>query len=84
MYLLKYGAPCRPDVIVRWNFVKMNFFEDAFFIASFHVFSSRETFVKENGWVGGGGYRRLSPELTRCRLSTPDNDDPSIAPVPEI
>ena len=31
--------------------------EDSFFIESFVVWSSHETFVKENRWFFGGGYR---------------------------
>ena len=53
-YLLKYGAPCRPDVIVRRAFANMNMCEDGFFIASFLASTSHETFVKEYRRFGGG------------------------------
>ena len=34
-------------------------------MASFVVSSNRETFVKENRWCGGGGYRRISRSISK-------------------
>ena len=50
-YLLKCGAPCHPDVIVRWSLAKKKLHEDPLFIAFFLLVSScHETSVEENGW----------------------------------
>ena len=56
-YLLKYGAPCPPDVIVRRSIANKKYMETFFFITSFLVSSNHETLAKENRWFGGGGHR---------------------------
>ena len=64
-YLLKYGAPCHPDFIVRYPFPYKKLCEAVSFMASFLVSSSHDdgTRVKENHWFGAGGYRRISLHL---------------------
>ena len=51
--LPKYGAPCHPDVIVRSSFANKEIHEDCFFIASFLVSRSHETFFQESRWFWG-------------------------------
>ena len=53
-YLLKCGAPCHLDGIVRYSFATKEVHGDIFFIVSFLVSSSHETFVKQNQWFRGG------------------------------
>ena len=62
-YILKYGAPYRPDVAVRQTFASTKMFdENAFFMVPFLVSSSLEMFLEENRrFRGGGGCRRSSP-----------------------
>ena len=60
---MKCGASCHLDVIVRYSFATKEIHDGIFFIASFLVSSSHETFVVENRWFGGGGYHRINRSL---------------------
>ena len=53
-YLLEYGVPCHPDVIVRYSVANKKMHADFLFIASLFVSSSHETLVKENRWFMRG------------------------------
>ena len=53
-YLLKCGVPCHLDGIVRYSFATKEVHDDIFFMVSFLVSSSHETFVKQIQWFGGG------------------------------
>ena len=53
-YILKYGAPCHPNMIVPLSFAKIKACGDYLLIAAFVVSNSHETFVRENRCFWGG------------------------------
>lgn len=53
-YLLTYRASCHSDVIVHYPFANKKVHEGMFYIASFLVSSSHETFNSVYRWFGGG------------------------------
>ena len=60
-YLLKHGAPCPPDVIVRQSFANkiVQYDQIVFFISLYLVLNSHETFVKGKRWFIGRGNRKI-------------------------